>query len=106
VNGVVDVRHPDLPELAALSPERPDEDIAELRRATGNRYRVVRRLGSGGMAHVYYAVHERLERPLVIKVLHRQLASEPEMRERFRREAEAAAHLTHPHICSILDYGE
>ncbi|MHB1223226.1 MAG: serine/threonine-protein kinase [Gemmatimonadaceae bacterium] len=96
----------DLPELAALSPDRPDEEIGELRRATGNRYRVVRRLGSGGMAHVYYAMHERLERPLVIKVLHRQLATEPEMRERFRREAEAAAHLTHPHICPILDYGE
>ncbi len=96
----------DLPELAVLPSDRPDEDIGELRRATGNRYRVVRKLGSGGMAHVYYAMHDRLDSPLVIKVLHRQLAGEPEMRERFRREAEAAAHLNHPGICSILDYGE
>lgn len=96
----------DLPELAPLASSRPDEDIGELRRATGNRYRVVRRLGSGGMAHVYYALHERLGRPLVLKVLHRQLAADPEMRERFRREAEAAARLDHPHVCSILDYGD
>lgn len=96
----------DLPEIASAPVQRPDEEIGELRRATGSRYRVLSRLGSGGMAHVYYALHDRLESPVVIKVLHRQLANEPEMRERFRREAEAAARLTHPHICSILDYGE
>ncbi|HEX5580075.1 MAG TPA: serine/threonine-protein kinase, partial [Gemmatimonadaceae bacterium] len=96
----------DLPDLGGAPVARPDEEIGDLRRATGNRYRILRRLGSGGMAHVYYAVHERLERPLVVKVLHRTLASEMEMRERFRREAEAAARMVHPHICSILDYGE
>jgi len=73
---------------------------------TGNRYRIVHRLGSGGMAHVYYAEHVQLGRPLVIKVLHAHLAREAEMRERFRREAEAAAHLVHPHICPIVDFGE
>jgi serine/threonine-protein kinase len=57
------------------------------------------------MAHVYYALHATLERPLVIKVLHQHLARDPEMRERFRREAEAASQLLHPHICAILDYG-
>jgi eukaryotic-like serine/threonine-protein kinase len=72
---------------------------------TGNRYRIVRRLGSGGMAQVYFAEHVALGRPLVIKVLHAQLAKEPEMRERFRREAEASAHLVHPFICPIVDYG-
>ncbi len=96
----------DLPDLGGAPAARPDEEIGELRRATGNRYRILRRLGSGGMAHVYYAVHERLERPLVVKVLHRTLAAEQEMRERFRREAEAAARLVHPHVCGILDYGE
>ncbi|MGQ0538300.1 MAG: serine/threonine-protein kinase [Gemmatimonadaceae bacterium] len=86
--------------------EKPDDEISALRSAMGGRYRVIRRLGSGGMAHVYYATHNALQRSLVIKVLHSHLARDPEMRERFRREAEAASHLTHPHICAILDYGE
>jgi serine/threonine-protein kinase len=57
------------------------------------------------MAEVYYAEHALLANPRVIKVLNSQLTKEPEMRERFRREAEAAAHLSHPFICSIVDYG-
>jgi eukaryotic-like serine/threonine-protein kinase len=94
-----------LPALPATAAEAPDAEISHLRRLTGNRYRIVRRLGSGGMAQVYYAEHVALGRPLVIKVLHAQLAKEAEMRERFRREAEAAAHLVHPFICPIVDYG-
>lgn len=96
----------ELPELVRPPHERPDEEIGALRRATGSRYRIVKRLGSGGMATVYHAVHERLDRPLVVKVLHRQLVQEAEMRERFRREAEAASRLVHPGVCAIVDYGE
>ena len=96
----------ELPELESASGERPDEETSSLRLATGSRYRIIRRLGSGGMAHVYYGEHALLGRPLAIKVLHANLARDPEMRLRFRREAEAAAQLVHPHICSILDYGE
>ena len=66
----------------------------------------MRRLGFGGMAHVYHALHAVLERPLVVKMLHAHLARDPEMRERFRREAEAASQLIHRHICAIVDYGE
>ena len=95
----------ELPELKERHSEPPDAELSGIRRATGGRYRVVRRMGSGGMAHVYYALHSVLERPLVIKVLHGHLAKDPEMRERFRREAEAASQLVHPHICAILDYG-
>jgi serine/threonine-protein kinase len=84
----------------------PDAHIGALRQATGNRYHIERRLGSGGMADVYIAQHARLHRPLAIKVLHVHLARDAEMRERFRREAEAASRLVHPAICSILDYGE
>src|SRR5690606_35680237 len=80
-----------LPELRDAPSEPPDAETSALRRATGGRYRVLRRLGSGGMAHVYSALHTGLERPLVIKVLHAHLARDPEMRERFRREAEAAS---------------
>jgi serine/threonine-protein kinase len=94
-----------LPDVSAPPIDIPDEELRELRVATGNRYTVMKRLGSGGMAHVYLAKHAVLARPLVLKVLHRALAQEPEMRERFRREAEAAARLIHPFICAIADMG-
>jgi len=94
-----------LPEVSAPPLEAPDEELTDLRRVTGNRYTVIKRLGSGGMAHVYLARHVALARPVVIKVLHRSLAREAEMRERFRREAEAAARLVHPYVCAILDQG-
>jgi serine/threonine-protein kinase len=58
------------------------------------------------MADVYEAEHARLGRRLAIKVLHVHLARDGEMRERFRREAEAASRLWHPAICPILDFGE
>ena len=94
-----------LPEVIAAPFERPDEELSKLRRATGSRYRVMRRLGGGGMADVYYAEQALLGRRVVIKVLHAHLGKDPEIAERFRREAEAAAQLCHPHICPILDYG-
>jgi serine/threonine protein kinase len=94
-----------LPELDRGPFERPDDELTRLRRAAGNRFRVQRRLGGGGMADVYLAEQTQLSRPVVLKVLHPHLARDPEVAERFRREAEAAAKLVHPHICSILDYG-
>ena len=94
-----------LPELENGPFERPSDEITRLRRATGSRYRVQRRLGGGGMAEVYVAEQALLRRPVVIKVLHPHLARDPEVAERFRREAEAAAQLVHPHVCPILDYG-
>jgi serine/threonine protein kinase len=57
------------------------------------------------MATVYYAMHTALDRPVVLKVLHPHLARDADMRERFRREAETAAQLVHPHICNIIDFG-
>ncbi len=93
---------PDVPVRA----DAPDALITALRQATGNRYRVLRRIGSGGMADVYLVEQETLGRPLVLKVMHAHLARDPEMRERFRREAEAASRLVHPLICVPFDYGE
>jgi len=95
-----------LPEVAAPPADVPEEELRELRTATGNRYTIIKRLGSGGMANVYIARHAQLGSSLVIKVLHTSLAKESEMRERFRREAEAAARLSHPFICSMIDLGE
>ena len=86
--------------------EKPDEEISRLRQATGSRYRVLRRLGGGGMASVYMAEHAQLQRPVVLKVLHGHLARDAEMLERFRREARAASQLVHPNIVPIFDAGE
>ena len=94
-----------LPEIEDPPFEKPDEEISKLRRATGTRYKVVRRLASGGMAEVFFAEQAQLGRPVVIKVLHPHLSKDPEVAERFRREAEASAQLVHPHIVPILDYG-
>ncbi|HKN68525.1 MAG TPA: serine/threonine-protein kinase, partial [Gemmatimonadaceae bacterium] len=95
-----------LPEVVAAPFEQPDAELSKLRRATGSRYRVLRRLGGGGMADVYFAEQALLARRVVIKVLHAHLGKDPEIAERFRREAEAAAQLCHPHICPILDCGD
>src|SRR5215210_4946639 len=70
------------------------------------RYRIVRRLGSGGMATVYLAEDEVLGRRVAIKILNDRHASDDQFVERFRREAKSAAGLSHPNIVSIYDRGE
>jgi beta-lactam-binding protein with PASTA domain/predicted Ser/Thr protein kinase len=69
------------------------------------RYRVLRRLGAGGMADVWLAEDTHLQRQVALKVLHKRFAQDREFVERFRREAEAAAGLQHPHIVSVFDRG-
>jgi TolB-like protein len=70
------------------------------------RYRVLDRLGEGGMGVVYAAVDEGLERLVAVKRLRASAAADPVARERLLREARAAASLSHPHICSIFEVGE
>src|SRR3954468_16474440 len=70
------------------------------------RYRIERRLGSGGMADVYCAEDSQLGRQVAIKLLHRRFARDREFVERFRREASAAAGLQHPNAVSVFDRGE
>src|SRR5438034_7312434 len=70
------------------------------------RYRIMRKLGSGGMANVYLAEDQELGRRVAIKVLDDRHASDDQFVERFRREAKAAAALSHPNIVSIYDRGE
>jgi serine/threonine protein kinase len=72
----------------------------------GNRYRLGERLAAGGMGSVYRAVDETLGRQVAVKALRRELADDPTFLERFRREARAAAVLSHPGVAAIYDYGE
>ncbi|MHB1361544.1 MAG: Stk1 family PASTA domain-containing Ser/Thr kinase [Thermoleophilia bacterium] len=71
-----------------------------------NRYEIIRRLGSGGMADVYLARDTQLGREVAIKVLYKRYARDDEFVARFRREAQSAAGLNHPHIVSIYDRGQ
>jgi eukaryotic-like serine/threonine-protein kinase len=70
------------------------------------RYRILRKLGSGGMANVYLAEDEELGRRVAIKILNDRYANDELFIERFRREAKSAAALSHPNIVSIYDRGQ
>lgn len=70
-----------------------------------NDYQVLRRLGRGGMADVYVALHQSLDRQVALKVLRRHLSGDTEYVERFRREARAAAKLNHPNIVQVYEVG-
>jgi serine/threonine-protein kinase len=70
------------------------------------RYRVLNRLGSGGMADVYCAEDTQLGRRVALKLLYRRFAEDEEFVERFRREASSAAGLQHPNIVGVFDRGE
>ncbi len=67
------------------------------------RYRIERLIGEGGMSRVYQALDQRLNRSVALKVLREQFASDHELAERFAREAQTAASLSHPNIISIFD---
>lgn len=71
-----------------------------------DRYEIKEKIGTGGMADVYKATDQVLERTVAIKVLHPQYASESSFIGRFKREAKAAANLNHPNIVNIYDWGQ
>ncbi len=71
-----------------------------------DRYKVLSRLGRGGMADVFLAEDQQLGRKVAVKLLHRRFAEDPGFVERFRREARAAAGLQHPNVVSVYDRGE
>jgi beta-lactam-binding protein with PASTA domain/predicted Ser/Thr protein kinase len=75
-------------------------------RVLSDRYRIVKHLARGGMADVYEAEDTLLNRAVAIKVLHANFASDEAFVARFRREAQAAANLSHPNIVAIYDWGK
>ncbi|MEJ7788443.1 MAG: protein kinase [Thermoleophilaceae bacterium] len=71
-----------------------------------DRFRLEEKIGSGGMSTVYRAFDPTLERWVAIKVMHRDMSEDPDSLERFRREARAVARLSHPHVVTVIDFGE
>src|SRR5215204_4695365 len=70
------------------------------------RYRLDAQIGAGGMSTVYRAFDTTLERQVAVKLMHREIASDSDQLERFRREARSVAQLNHPHIVGVIDAGE
>jgi serine/threonine-protein kinase len=89
------------------SASEPGGPIDPIRAGTivANRYRVERLLGSGGMGAVYRAVQLSMDRPVALKVLRPEVANDPQMAERFEREARAASRIKSPHVVTIFDFG-
>ena len=69
-------------------------------------YKVLRKLGEGGMGAVYEGLHQSIERRVAIKVLHAQFAERPEFITRFFNEARAVNRVSHPGLVQISDYGQ
>ncbi len=89
--------------------DRPQNSPSPVALKSGDKlgaYRIERAIGSGGMADVFYAVHEVLRRPAAIKVLRASLATDDVHLQRFMQEARAAASLIHPNIVQVYDVGQ
>ena len=80
--------------------------MAQRAQIFNDRYEIVRPIARGGMADVFLARDQLLDRPVALKVLFPELSVDRSFVERFRREAQAAANLTHPNVVSVYDFGE
>jgi eukaryotic-like serine/threonine-protein kinase len=81
------------------------DESQEATQILGNRYQLLQTVGTGGMAVVYRARDQMLERPVAIKVLRHDFSKNEDFRQRFRLEARAAANLSHPNIVTVHDFG-
>ncbi|MHB8458002.1 MAG: protein kinase domain-containing protein, partial [Acidimicrobiales bacterium] len=89
--------------MTSTPPADPGEDRA---RIYNGRYELISQIARGGTAQVYLAKDLLLDRPVALKVLFPELSSDSSFVERFRREAQAAANLSHPNIVPVFDWGE
>jgi beta-lactam-binding protein with PASTA domain/tRNA A-37 threonylcarbamoyl transferase component Bud32 len=79
--------------------------LADIGAVLGGRYRLVELLGQGGMATIYRARDNQLERDVAVKILRPEYGADPDFNERFRHEAQSAASLNHPSVVAVYDYG-
>jgi tRNA A-37 threonylcarbamoyl transferase component Bud32 len=93
---------PAVPKPVAIAPSRP----VDPGRLVGGRYRLMERIGQGGMGKVYKAIHEQLGKVFALKIIGEQLAQTDEARNLFYREARLASSLSHPNVTSVVDFGE
>jgi serine/threonine-protein kinase len=89
---------------ATLQPVVPAPDLVGT--IVADRYKVLRKLGEGGMGQVYLAEHVRIRRKSALKVVRPDLAAEPDAVARFNREAANASKISHPNVAAVYDFGE
>jgi eukaryotic-like serine/threonine-protein kinase len=86
--------------------DRPSTSSQMIGTVLSGRYRLEAKLGSGGMSTVYLARDNTLDRPVAVKVMHREMSEQPDQLQRFRQEARAVAKLSHPNVVAVIDAGE
>jgi len=89
-----------------MSARADDDELLPPGTMLAGKYRIDRRIGSGGMGAVYAAWHEDLRRPVAVKVIARRHTNDARLLERFRREARMASQARHPNIVEVLDLGQ
>jgi serine/threonine-protein kinase len=87
-------------------PDRAKTSSRMIGTVLSGRYRLEAKLGSGGMSTVYLARDTTLDRPVAVKVMHREMSEQADQLERFRQEARAVAKLSHPNVVAVIDAGE
>ncbi|HEU5253927.1 MAG TPA: protein kinase [Solirubrobacterales bacterium] len=85
---------------------RPSTSSQMIGTVLSGRYKLEAKLGSGGMSTVYLARDTTLDRPVAVKVMHREMSEQADQLERFRQEARAVAKLSHPNVVAVIDAGE
>jgi serine/threonine protein kinase len=103
----VPLTRPAAPVVPGLAFPREEESVGVdfTGRVIESRYRVLRKIGEGGMGTVYAAEHVEIGKIVAIKILHPHYSTEQELVERFRREARAASRIGHPNIIDVMDFG-